>query len=120
MPDETDPPLSDNAALNRMVDELIAINDFLAEKYDRVQGDGVFVLVDPTHPYLRGGKANAVKTVVTNKGPDQCFVKENGVNCLIVPADTSLELPMAGLGSINITVAASTTANIAVSTYTKD
>lgn len=124
MADETSEPLSDNAALNSMVDELLALNGFLAGKYDRIQGDANFVFVDDTHPYIRGARETApniaVKTTVTNKGPNQVEVRENGVLCMIVPANTTQQLPLAGAKPLQIKVATGQTANISVATYTKN
>lgn len=120
MPDETVDPLSDNAALNALVTELEALAAFVGGKYDRVTGDANFVLVTDAGTYLRSARATGVKTAITNNGPNECVVRENGVIIALVPAGETKVLPLAGKGPLKVNVAAGETANIAVATFNKD
>lgn len=117
--DDTTEHMTDNGALNQMVQELVDLNDFLAGKYDKVMGDANFVAISDTAVYLKSARPTAVKTVVTNNGPNTAQVRENGVLVAFVTSGTSCQLPLAGSGALNIKCASSQTANIAVATYTK-
>ncbi len=120
MPDETDEPMSDNAALNAIVAQLEALNATVAGKSDKVLGDNSYILLTSAAARLRAAVPLAVKTIITNRGPNQVLVRENGVLVLVVPANNTVEegtLPLTGAGSLNLTVASGQTANLAIATY---
>jgi hypothetical protein len=117
---ETSDPMSDNAALNAIVAQLEELNATVAGKYDSVLGDNAFGLITSAAARVRAAVPLAVKTVITNKGPNSLMVRENGVLVLVVPANNTVEegtLPLTGAGSLNFSVASAETANITVATY---
>jgi len=120
MPDETVDPLSDNAALNAILAQLEELNAVVAGKYDRVLGDNAYIALTSAAARVRAAVPLAVKTVITNRGPNQVLVRENGVLALVVPANNTVEegtLPLTGAGALNLTVASGETANLAIATY---
>src|SRR5687767_13806888 len=98
MPDETISQRTDNEALNAMVDQLTAIENFLTGDYDTVTGDSTWRDVTDEKSSARGAQEDAIKTVVTNKGPDAVRVYEDDVLVLIVAPGTTGTVPMGGKG----------------------
>lgn len=119
MADEVVDPVSDNQALNQMVVELEEISDRLGNRYDKINGDANPVLLTSASPRIRAAMPLAIKTVVTNTGPNSAEVRENGVLVATVLANTTKELPLSGAGPLKFSVASGQTANLAVATYSK-
>lgn len=119
MPQEAVEPLSDNAALNAIVDELEIIETELTEDYDYVYGASNFVAVSDSQTQTRDADPQARKTVVCNKGPDTVRVREDNVFVLLIPAGESRALPLNGKGQIKVNCDTGDASQIAISTYVK-
>lgn len=110
--------LSDNDALNAIVDELSLIEQVVSDDYTDLVSAGFVNLVN-TDTATRIATPKAVKTVITNQGPCSVMVKESGVPVLIVAPMEAKALPMPGIGAIIVSViqASANAANVAISTY---
>lgn len=111
------PPLTDNAALNVLVDDVSAIEQTLSQTYTDVLTTGyvdvaVFGLERSPNPH-------AVKTVVLNQGGAYIQVSEDGNPLIIIAPLDSRELPMPGKGriTVNIIVGSASDSQAAITTY---
>ena len=111
-------PLSDNDALNAIVDELGLIEEVVSDDYTDLVSTGITALAN-ADILSRIATPKAVKTTVINQGPCSVLVKEESVPVLIVPPMESKSLPMPGIGVINVSIIADAqaAANVAISTY---
>lgn len=117
MADETSEPLSDNAALNEMVDTLESILLLEEGAFDSIEGSADFVAVGDTLTTLRAADASALKTIVSNGGDEAIQVFQDGVLTMIVPANDSRELPLSGQGQIKAKCGAGLDSLVAIATY---
>lgn len=112
-------PMSDNAALNAIVGELESIEGFLTGEYDSVGGDNTWRAVTDSKTLARATDATAIKTVVTNKGPNPVRVFENGILVLIVPANKTEALPLNGAGELKWECQSGLASEAALATFKK-
>lgn len=114
MPDE---PLSDNAALNRMVDTLEATLLLVQGAYDSIEGDESFQVVEDSLLTLREEETHALKTVVSNGGANSIEVYQDDILTMIVPPGESRELPLASYGEIKAKCGSALESLVAIATY---
>lgn len=112
--------MTDNEALIAIVLELESFNRTLSLAYDDVTGDATARAVTSTSSSARVADATAVKTIVTNTGAQSVQVFEDGILVAIVPAGTSRELPLTGLGVITWKCASGQSSTAAIATYQLD
>lgn len=119
MPDETAEPMSDNAALNAIVEELESIEDHLTGEYDSITGDTTWRDVTDEKSSARTAEPLAIKTTVTNKGPSPVRVFEDGILVIIVPVGETEALPLSGKGVIQWECQTGQESEAALATYRK-
>lgn len=117
MPDEAESPLSDNAALNQMVETLEAILLLEQGAYDSVSGSTVLAALTDVLATLRAAEPLALKTIVTNGGSDPIQVFEGTILICIVPAFDSRELPLSAQGIIKAKCDTGDSSFVAIATY---
>jgi hypothetical protein len=119
MPDEVSDPMTDNGALNAIVDELELISGHLTGAYDTVSGSTNWTSLTDAKVLAREQEPLAIKTVITNRGPDPVKVYEDDILVLIVPPSESAPLPLNGSGEIKWECSTGNTAQAALATYKK-
>lgn len=110
--------LTDNAALNAIVEELQAIVDLMKVPYDTIVGDDDFVAVSDVAPVERAADELSVGMAVTNKGDDSVIVSEDGVIVGIVEPGTTYFFK-GSQGEIEAKCLTGESSEIAVATYRK-
>lgn len=115
--------MSDNEALLQIAAELDELISIYIGAYDHIEGDATFTFYPFGTSDQRATNANALKTVVTNQGPADIQVTENGLLVALVNAGESWESPLSGAGNIIATPIDNGNgllgSNIAIATYCK-
>lgn len=118
MPDEIAEPMDDNEALRRILAEFQELKSILAGEYDEIDMVGP-TLVDDSPGLERAADSTAVKTVVTNDGPDRAYVYEDNNLVAFVGNNGDEQLPLTGKGAIKVVTQSGDTALVTITTFRK-
>lgn len=115
MPEDIAEGMTDNEALRRILASMQSMEIHLKQEYDSIETT-MDLALNTTASVARAANADAVATVVANRGADDAYVYEDTKQVAIVKANTSMQLPLTGKGAITAKAALATT-TIRVSTY---
>lgn len=109
--------MTDNEALVQLLNEVRSIEERMRHEYDDIYGDNEVEITDST-PHTRAEDPTAIRTVVTNLGPDVIYIKEAGQIVAAKDLNETWVSPSCGKGEITVYVNPEKTATIAITTYT--